>query len=300
MNSSSPKNILLTIDVEDWFQVENLRTWFPPETWDSQELRVEKNTHDLLDLLDSIELQSYPTNPKSPRATFFVLGWIAERLPSLVREIQTRGHEVASHGYNHLMCNQMDEIGLKEDLVRSKKTIEDIVGGSVSGYRAPNFSINETALRLIEDSGYRYDSSYNNFSKHGRYGTISLNGHKKAGAALLISRDFAELPISNLAIGKQVIPWGGGGYFRLLPPSIFKAGVKSILKKSTTYMFYMHPWEIDPHQPRPKKAKGLSAWRHYLNLEKTRQRLRNLIKAFKYSEFQTCSEYLEQAGRFIT
>ncbi len=297
MNPISPTSqrptILLTIDVEDWFQVENLRPWFPPKTWNQQELRVERNTHNLLDILDSIKLKTPLKNRQTPKATFFILGWIAERLPKLVSEIQSRGHEVASHGHNHLMCQKIDQIALKEDLVRSKKTIEDIIGNEVNGYRAPSFSISDAVLDMVKTSGYRYDSSYNNFSKHGRYGVITINGKSKTGAAIRIGKDFAELPISNLTIGHQIIPWGGGGYFRFLPLPIFKTGVQRILKKTGAYMFYMHPWEMDPGQPRVKEAKGFSGWRHYLNLTQTHARLKNFITFFKHCNFPTCSQYLD-------
>jgi polysaccharide deacetylase family protein (PEP-CTERM system associated) len=294
MKQKNP-TILLTIDVEDWFQVENLRPVFPPETWDHQELRVEQNTNNLLDLLDSITLnptQTNPTNPVHPKATFFILGWIAKRCPSLVKAIASRGHEVASHGNNHLMCNQLNHNDLKEDLSQSKKLLEDITGNKVNGYRAPNFSINDTALNLVQSCDYKYDSSYNNFSKHGRYGTITLNGNPKTGTALKINKNFIELPISNLTIGRQIIPWGGGGYFRFFPPQLFKAGIQRILKKTGAYIFYMHPWEIDADQPRTNQVNRLSAWRHYLNLSKTHNRLKNMIKTFSHCNFPTCSRYL--------
>jgi len=295
-NSPQP-TILLTVDVEDWFQVENLRPWFPPKTWNLQQTRVEQNTSNLLDLLDSIKLSNptnptNPTNSTNPKATFFILGWIAERFPGLVREIQNRGHEVASHGYNHLMCNHLDTRDLQQDLVQSKKTIEDIIGAEVRGYRAPNFSISDSALELIRSCGYRYDSSYNDFSKHGRYGTLTAKRENKTDSVISIGDDFNEIPISNLTMGKQIIPWGGGGYFRFLPPSVFKAGIRRILRKSKTYMFYMHPWEIDPGQPRIQEAKGLAGWRHYLNLNKTQARLSNLIATFRHCKFPTCTQYL--------
>lgn len=293
MNPKRLKNgstILLTIDVEDWFQVENLRPWSPPESWSEKELRVEKNTNELLDLLDTV--QSRRNNGIRPKATFFTLGWIAQRLPDLVREISRRGHEVASHGYRHLMCNQLSEQELKEDLIRSKKGLEDLLGVEISGYRAPNFSINDKVLELVRAAGYRYDSSYNNFSKHGRYGTISIKEKARKGAAILIHEGFAELPISNLAFGKIILPWGGGGYFRFLPLFIFKLGVLSSLSKTDAYVFYMHPWEIDPDQPKIKAIRGISAWRHYLNLHKTKERLRNLLMSFNHGKYVTCRQYL--------
>jgi polysaccharide deacetylase family protein (PEP-CTERM system associated) len=283
------KKILLTIDVEDWFQVENLRPWFPPRTWDHQKLRVEKNTHRLLDLLDTIKT----TDPISPKATFFILGWIAKKTPNLVKEIYGRGHEVASHGYSHMMCDQLHENDLKKDLVHSKNLLEDITGGGVKGYRAPNFSINDQALKAIRAAGYKYDSSYNNFSRHGRYGRISVDGIKDQNTCFKLCSDFYELPISNLKLANQFLPWGGGGYFRFLPFIIFRTGIKKILKKQDCYNFYLHPWEIDSNQPKVKKAKGLSGWRHYLNIDKTYKRLHNLISTFKDNNFITCSQYID-------
>lgn len=294
MNSAPA--ILLTIDVEDWFQVENLRPWFPPDTWNRQQLRVERNTHDILDTLDAITV-AHPTNPTTPKATFFILGWIAERLPGLVREIHKRGHEVASHGHGHMMCNQLDPGELEQDLIQSKKTLEDIIGSEVRGYRAPNFSTSDLALELTRKCAYRFDSSYNDFSRHGRYGTISAKRTDKTDAVIRIGNDFFELPISNLAIGKQTIPWGGGGYFRFLPPAVFNRGIRQILRRSGAYVFYMHPWEIDPGQPRIQEAKGLSGWRHYLNLDKTRGRLQQMISTFKRCNFPTCSQFLFDSQR---
>ena len=286
--------ILLTIDVEDWFQVENLRSWFPPESWNHQQLRVEKNTKEILDLLDTLKLNT--DSGITPKATFFTLGWIAHRLPNLIREINHRGHEVASHGYNHLMCNHQSERELKEDLIRSKKTIEDILGVEVKGYRAPNFSINDRTLELIRAVGYQYDSSYNNFSKHGRYGIISTHKNVKKGAAILYKGSFAELPISNLNIGKIILPWGGGGYFRLMPFFVFKIGVFKNIINTGSYIFYMHPWEIDPHQPKIMGINKFSRWRHYLNLHKTKERLQQLLKTFYCCKYITCSEYLNNLG----
>lgn len=293
-----PPTIMLTFDIEDWFQVENLRPIFPVTTWNKQQLRVEQNTHKILDLLDSITSLPNSANARNlfytPKGTFFILGWIAERCPQLIKEIVDRGHEVASHGHNHMMCNHLKIKDLKEDLIRSKKTIEDITGIEVKGYRAPSFSISDSTLELVRMVGYRYDSSYNNFSRHGRYGTISVNGSMNSGQAIRIEKNFVELPISNLEIGLHTLPWGGGGYFRFLPPLIFKAGVKHILKQSNTYTFYIHPWELDPHQPRVKNLNMQSSWRHYLNLNKTQSRLHNLITVFKQCIYPTCSQYINK------
>jgi peptidoglycan-N-acetylglucosamine deacetylase len=314
-------NFLLTIDVEDWFQVENLRPWFPHETWPGCELRVERNVHRLLDLFDEHGSKFHnsttpihslnstdPTNPStSLSATFFVLGWIAERLPQLVREIASRGHEVASHGYSHRMCNTLSNEDLREDLVKSKCILEDILGQTVSGFRAPNFSIDDRVLSLVADSGYAYDSSYNNFNLHGRYGKISLNGQSMAGIAYKLSDSFFELPISNLPfisfpvlgifgtlahLSQSVIPWGGGAYFRLVPQSIFCSGVRRILGLSGAYSFYIHPWELDPDQPKIRHASFISRFKHYTNLKETESKLRSMIQELADCRFLCCRDYI--------
>ena len=334
---SSRKTILLTIDVEDWFQVENFKQCIPFSSWSSRELRVEQNTHRLLDLLDSIKVnqvnrrssgsnwtqldgssseavlkRSGPQAKRSkakPRATFFVLGWIAERLPHLVREIGNRGHEVASHGFHHELCNKQSRADLKQDLMDSKNLLEDTVGNQVYGYRAPSFSIDDDSLKLIQECGYLYDSSYNSFGLNNRYGklTISRNGShlKQSGPqgrspvlTPTAAEGFYELSISNLEFKtknsklKIIFPWGGGGYFRLIPFFLFKRGVESILKKDGAYIFYMHPWEIDPDQPRVEDASWFYKFRHYTNLGSTRQKVSRLISEFKDCEFLTCSQYL--------
>jgi len=345
MNSN--KHILLTIDVEDWFQVENFKPWIPFYTWDQRELRVERNVHRLLDLFDSIELntqgnelnqlnqpsniseaylfdscevagkpgslevsdpQPIPINKqrtapnkqqttdhiqtKKIKATFFVLGWLVDRFPNIVREIQSRGHEIASHGCCHELPEFLSADELKQDLTDSKKLLEDITGAPISGYRAPSFAINDDILKIIEDAGYLYDSSYNSFGLHGRYGRISLNGTCKKGVAHKISDNFFELPISNLMINGWVLPWGGGGYFRLAPYQLFRYGVEVILKKNDAYIFYMHPWELDPNQPSVKNASMNYKFRHYTNLNKTKSRLKRLIENFDQCRFVTCNEYL--------
>jgi len=243
--------ILLTIDVEDWFQVENFKQYIPFASWSSYELRVEKNTHLLLDLLDSIgienteydsqkaasngqglsndlcnasetgeadsgrrriEVSQFPDETEkekisgksskscltTPKATFFVLGWLAERLPHLVQEIHSRGHEVASHGYYHNLCNEQSHEDLKADLCDSKSLLEDIIGTQVYGYRAPSFAINNDILKIIEDCGYLYDSSYNSFAMHGRYGHLDLLQNKTRGIALKITSAKHQKPLRTI------------------------------------------------------------------------------------------------------
>lgn len=288
--------ILLTVDVEDWFQVENFKRSISFSSWSSQELRVEKNTHCLLDHLD-LNNGRYTNGleqGKKRQATFFVLGWIAKRLPHLVREIYSRGHEVASHGYYHNLCAQISHEDLKRDLVNSKKLLEDILGKRVFGYRAPGFSINDVILKIIEDTGYSYDSSFNSFSMNKRYGQLELSGNGKKGIAFQVSDSFYELPISNIALGKKTLPWGGGGYFRLTPFRLFYLGVQSILKKQKAYLFYMHPWEIDPEQPKVKNVSSFYRFRHYLNLSKTHSRLSKFLEIFNQCHFVTCRHYLKE------
>lgn len=282
-------HILISIDVEDWFQVENFKPWIPFSSWPAQEFRVEKNIHRLLDLFDSISLNHSGTI----QATFFILGWIAERLPNLFREVQSRGHEIASHGYNHHLCTFLSASDLQKDLEHSKKLLEDITGSPVFGYRAPSFAINDQSLKIIETCGYKYDSSYNSFDKHGRYGQIDLSGSEKIKSVYKFKDTFYEIPVSNINCGRQVLPWGGGGYFRLIPSPIFIRGVRSILNHNDAYVFYMHPWEIDADQPRVTQASLLSKFRHYVNIHKTELKLRDFIRAFTSCEFTTCSQYLK-------
>ena len=232
-----PPSILITIDVEDWFQVENFKQYIPFATWPQKELRVEKNVHRLLDLFDSCNQQPETRNmkpgyelsansyeeslKKNIKATFFILGWLAKRLPNLVREIQGRGHEVASHGFYHNLCTEESNHRLKQDLTDSKKLLEDIISAPVAGFRAPSFSISNDTLKIIEECDYLYDSSFNSFAMHGRYGKLLLNSYKKKGISYQVSNNFFELPISNLDLGKKdfVLPWGGGAYFRIIPLS---------------------------------------------------------------------------------
>ena len=295
MNSVESKNpaILITIDVEDWFQVENFKPWISFSSWDSYALRVEANTHKLLDLFDSINLKS--TNSKKAKSTFFILGWLADRLPHLVKEIQSRGHEVASHGYSHRMCNCLSPRDLREDLIQSKNRLEDITGQPVFGFRAPSFSINNDILPMIEDSGYLYDSSYNSFENHDRYGHLNLHGYAKKDGVFQVSDRFFELPISNLKVVNRIVPWGGGGYFRMMPFPLFQAGVRRILKQDRVYSFYIHPWEIDPDQPRVKQVSCFFKLRHYINLCGTLKKLSSFMSSFGECSFLTCRQYLEQS-----
>ncbi len=291
----SSKVILLTFDVEDWFQVENLRPWMPFSSWDNLELRVERNTHHILELLDrggSVSDSSGMTS--SPKATFFVLGWIAKRLPNLVREICQRGHEVASHGSDHQLCYSQTFTDLQRDLTDSRHLLEDIIGSPVYGYRAPSFSISDSVLKVIQASGYQYDSSFNTFDKHGRYGRMSTADYTLRDTIFRIHHNFYEIPLSNLNLFNQILPWAGGGYFRLLPISLFLKGVRHILGSQNSYVFYAHPWEFDPDQPVVNQASFTNRFKHYMNLSKTSMRLARLIRTFTDCRFLTCHSYLNE------
>ena len=280
------KTILLTFDVEDWFQVENFKNYIPFSSWDDHELRVEKNIHLILDLLDSFPFQ--------PKATFFILGWIAKKLPGMVKEIHKRGHELASHGNLHHLCTNQSFKEIEQDLKSGKALLEDIIGQKIYGYRAPSFAINNDILKIIHDTGHVYDSSYNSFSMHGRYGIINISDKSKKGIAYKITNDFFELPVSNLTINHKTFPLGGGGYFRLIPFPLFKFGMNWVLNKDKAFLFYSHPWEFDPDQPRVKQASTGFKFRHYINLNQTRKKLESLLKHFNNLKFISCIDYLRQ------
>ncbi|MFH2060883.1 MAG: XrtA system polysaccharide deacetylase [Pseudomonadota bacterium] len=284
MELEGNRSILLTFDVEDWFHVENFKEYIPFSSWNDHELRVEKNIHLILDLLDSFSFK--------PKATFFVLGWIAKKLPDMVREIQKRGHEVASHGNSHHLCTNQSFKEIEQDLKIGKSRLEDIIGHEVYGYRAPSFAINDDILKIIRDTGHVYDSSYNSFAMHGRYGTIDLPPKEGSSVSYKLSDQFYEIPVSNFKIHNKVIPLGGGGYFRLIPLYFFLTGIKQVLKTDNAFVFYSHPWEFDPEQPKVKEASALYKFRHYINLKKTATKLENLIRIFSQYEFRTCKKYL--------
>ena len=295
--------------------MENFKSCIPYSSWPSRELRVERNTHRLLDLFDSASFKFQVSSFKI-RATFFILGWIADRLPGLVREIRSRGHEIASHGHAHSLPTALTHKEFKTDLLNSKKILEDMIGQPVYGYRAPSFAIDNDILEIIRACGYLYDASYNSFSLHGRYGKINLPGNNEKGIALQIPRAptpksgsrqdltgaalsrFYELPISNFQFPisnfhspQFVLPWGGGAYLRLIPEWLFQKGVQSILRQKQAYLLYLHPWELDPNQPRVRTG-AWKKFRHYTNLRKTEARLTHLFSTFSYCRFISCKDYL--------
>jgi polysaccharide deacetylase family protein (PEP-CTERM system associated) len=261
----------MSIDVEDWFQVENLKPVIPRGGWDARETRVERNTMRMLELLAE----------QGARATFFVLGWVAERYPQLIRRIAEAGHEIASHGYGHDLLYNLSPAEFQADVTRCKQILEGLTGRPVRGYRAPSFSITDWAIPILQELGFEYDSSLFPTVAHDRYGRLS---GVDAGQPLVELRPgFYEVGISCLRLGKRGLPWGGGGYFRIMPYSPWRAGVRRILRSGTPYMFYIHPWEIDPGQPRMGGLGRISRFRHYANLDVCEDRFRAFLSDFPWT-----------------
>jgi polysaccharide deacetylase family protein (PEP-CTERM system associated) len=279
-------NNALSFDVEDWFQVENLKPAIPRERWDTLELRVEANTRRILALL----------RERDVKATFFVLGWVAERCPGLVKDIDREGHEVASHGYGHHLIYEMTPEDFREDLVKSKRILEEQIGKPVEGYRAPSFSITpETpwALDILKDAGFRYDSSIFPVSFHDRYGFPGASHRPFAWPNGLM-----EIPLAVYPIGKYFLPAAGGGYFRLFPYRYFRHVFARLNRNCQAFTFYLHPWELDPDQPR-MRVPWFYRFRHYVNLRKTEGRLRRLLEDFRFTTIPRAyaAEMAGQAGR---
>jgi polysaccharide deacetylase family protein (PEP-CTERM system associated) len=269
---------LMTIDVEDWFQTENFKQRIPPDTWGTQKLRVNNNVKVILDILEK----------NDAKGTFFILGWIAERAPEVVKAIQANGHEIASHGYGHECVYRLTPEEFREDLRKSKDIIENISGVKVKGYRAPNFSITDWAIDVLSELGFEYDSSYFPVI-HDRYG--KLTRFKVEDKPLFkLKEDFFEVPLSCLHLFGKNIPWSGGGYFRLIPYPLFKQGLRSILDREQSFNFYIHPWEFDPGQPRINDMHKINRFRHYNNIEKTADRFTRMVHDFK---FQSVSDFIE-------
>lgn len=268
-----PVKNALTVDVEDYFQVSAFAGSIKHDEWDAHPLRVEENTYKLLDLFDEYRV----------KATFFTLGWVAERKRELIIEIAKRGHEVACHGYSHqLVYNQTPEV-FRQETIRAKSILEDIIQQPVLGYRAASYSITRKslwALDILVESGFVYDSSIFPVH-HDRYGMPDTPEHPyqlktPAGHSII------EFPLSTARVLNYRLPVAGGGYFRLYPYWLSKAGLKQINRLQKPFIFYLHPWEVDPEQPRIS-ASWLSRFRHYNNLDKCEPRLRKLMSDFQFS-----------------
>jgi len=267
----------LTIDVEDYFMVSAFTDIVRFEDWHTYESRVKKNTYTILELLES----------HGVKATFFVLGWVAEQCPDVIRAISSAGHEIACHGYNHRLIYNMTQEDFREDIRKSKRILEDLTGNIVIGYRATSFSIvreTQWALDILIEEGYLYDSSIFPIH-HDRY------GFPEAGRfPYMITRPqgtIGEFPPSTYRIMNQNIPVAGGGYLRFLPLMLTKAALRSINKKEhQPCILYFHPWEIDTEQPR-LQGRFISRMRHYLNLSSTLPKLNNILTEFKFQPLNT-------------
>ncbi|HET7292123.1 MAG TPA: XrtA system polysaccharide deacetylase [Vicinamibacteria bacterium] len=261
----------LTIDVEEHFQVHNLARHFDRETWDLQPSRVVRNTRLLLRILAEYDV----------RATFFVLGWVAERHPALVKELAAAGHEVATHGYGHALIYDQTPTEFDEDIRRAVASIEAAGLPRPIGYRAPGFSITARSLwapDILLGHGLRYDSSIFPTVAHDRYG---MRGAERFAHRLPCG--LLELPPSTVRMGRQNWPVAGGGYFRLYPLWVTKAALRRINAEGQPAVFYVHPWEFDPDQPRVRGVSLLKRFRHYQNLDKTERRLRALLTEFRFA-----------------
>jgi polysaccharide deacetylase family protein (PEP-CTERM system associated) len=264
-----PVRAVMTIDVEDWFQVENLSGVIPRKSWGERQLRVERNMDRMLGLMAEAGV----------RSTCFVLGWVAERCPALVRRIADEGHEIASHGFGHELLDTLSPDAFRADVERSKNFLEELTGARVIGYRAPSFSIKDWAVPVLQDLGFSYDSSAFPTALHDRYGR--LTGVKAGHGVVELRPGFYEVSVSCL--GSRGIPWGGGGYFRLLPYTLFRRGITRILRTGQPYVFYIHPWEIDAAQPRVDGMPRTYRFRHYVGLESCERRFGSLLHDFHWS-----------------
>jgi polysaccharide deacetylase family protein (PEP-CTERM system associated) len=262
----------MTVDVEDYFQVSAFAAHIPRESWPSISCRVENNIDRILALL----------NEQNVKATFFTLGWVAERYPMMVKRIVADGHELASHGWGHHRVSELEPSQFKEDIVSSKNILEDISGKPVLGYRAPSFSIgrdNQWALGLLADAGYRYSSSIYPI-RHDHYG---LPDAPRFAYYPRESNGLLEVPITTMRMFQRNWPAGGGGYFRLWPYPVSRWFLKRLNNlERRSAIFYFHPWEIDHQQPRQTGISMKTRFRHYYNLHRMEDRIRALIRDFRW------------------
>lgn len=269
--SVEPITNAMTVDVEDYFQVAAFEKCIRREDWPRWPVRVEANTRRVLELFQRHDV----------RATFFILGWVAERVPALVRDIAAAGHEIASHGFGHERLTTISRAQFRDGITRTKHLLEDISGSAVQGYRAPSYSIGPTTLWAhdeLRDAGYRYSSSIVPIH-HDLYGMPKAPRFAffAEGSGLL------EIPVTTARMWGRNWPCGGGGFFRLLPYALFKRGLGRVNRRErSSGVFYFHPWEVDPEQPRVPGVSARNRVRHYLNLARTAPRLERLMRDFRF------------------
>lgn len=260
----------LTIDVEDYFQVSAFAPYIRRDDWERRECRVERNVQRILEMLAA----------NQTRATFFTLGWVAERYPSLVKSIVAGGHELASHGYGHERASDLDAQAFRQDLLRAKGLLEDLGGVPVKGYRAPSFSIgtgNLWAFDTLAETGHRYSSSIYPI-KHDHYGMPD-----SPRFAYPLASGLLEVPVTTLRMGNRNLPSSGGGYFRLLPYAVSRWMLQRVNREDRqSAIFYFHPWEIDVAQPRIPGIDAKTRFRHYVNIGRMEPRLQRLLTDFRW------------------
>ena len=261
----------MTVDVEDYFQVQAFAGCIDRATWDTIPRRVEANTDRILQQFERAGV----------KGTFFTLGWVAERHPRIVRDIVAAGHELASHGYGHELVHSLTPEAFREDLLRAKGILEDLGGVAVAGYRAPTFSIgprNPWAFDVLEAAGHRYSSSIYPV-KHDLYGVPDAPRFPYRPCAGRI----VEIPMTTVTVAGRNMPIAGGGYFRLMPYRLFRAALRRYNRRDAAPgVFYFHPWEVDPAQPRIRQASRMSRFRHYVNIAAVPNRLERLLRDFQW------------------
>ena len=276
----------LTIDVEDYFQVSAMAPYIRRDEWDSRECRVERNIDRILDMLAQHGTQ----------ATFFTLGWVAERYPAMVRRIVEQGHELASHGYGHQRASDLTETEFFDDVQRAKNILEDIGGQSVLGYRAPSFSIgtgNLWALDTLLKAGYRYSSSIYPV-KHDHYGMPDAPRFVHE-----VRPGLLEVPPTTLRLFDRNLPSSGGGFFRLLPYSISRWMLQQVnARDAESAIFYFHPWEIDAEQPRVAGIDAKTRFRHYVNIDRNERKLDRLLSDFRWDRMDKL--FLNRCAREVS
>lgn len=276
----------LSVDIEDYFQVQAFANNIDRASWDSRESRVERNTDGVLQLFADAGVH----------ATFFTLGWVAERYPDLIRRIVGQGHELASHGYAHIRADEQSPDAFRDDISRTKRLLEDTGGTEVRGYRAATFSIgtrNMWAFEVLREAGYLYSSSVNPI-RHDLYGMPDAPrfGFKPDGP-----EGIDEFPITTVRLGGRNFPCGGGGFFRLFPYPVYRWALRRVnAEDGQPCIFYFHPWEIDPDQPRIPGTSFKTRFRHYLNLQRTAPRLRALTRDFLWDRMDRVFLGMDEAS----
>lgn len=261
----------LTVDVEDYFMASAFEPQVTKSDWSRLPSRVVQNTRKMMSILAE----------SGVKGTFFVLGWVGEHFPELVREIRGQGHEIACHGYDHRLIYDQTPDDFRKDVRRSKEILEKASGAQVRGYRAPSFSITrqtEWALKILKEEGYLYDASlFPGPHARGGFSGAPLNPHRR--------QELSEFPMSVISVGNRRFGFSGGGYFRLFPYPLVRWGIRKCMGENRPAVVYLHPWEIDPGQPR-FKLNAVGRFKHYVNLSGTEEKLKKLLLDFRFKPME--------------